>query len=325
MIDFANLQEEFQLYIQDNIFKQEPLELYAPVNYILSLGGKRIRPLLLLISYQLFEEDFEKALPAAMSIEIFHNFSLVHDDIMDAADLRRGQVAVHKKYGLNDAILSGDVMLIYAYQFLAKTENQYLLPRMIQLFNENAIKVCEGQQMDVNFETREDVSIMEYLTMIEYKTAVLLGLAMQLGAVIAGRGEDDQKHLYDFARYLGIAFQLQDDILDTYGDPVKFGKKVGGDIIQNKKTFLYLKTRERADEKDLSLLLELYAENELMDSEKVEQVKELYNKYNVREMAIVLMNDYKDKAFSCLDLVKANRTKKDALKKYAQQIIDREF
>ena len=247
MRSLSQLQELFQKYISDNQFSDTPTELYDPVNYILSLGGKRLRPILLLMAYNLFKTDVEKALPAAFSVEVFHNFSLMHDDIMDKAPLRRGKPAVHIKYNESTGILSGDVMLIYAFKYLMKLEDQNSLLEIIKLFNQIAIDVCEGQQFDMNFENRTEVTIDEYINMIGLKTAALLAGAMKMGALIAGASDKDAQLLYDFGKNVGIAFQLQDDILDTFGDPEKFGKKVGGDIAQNKKTYLALRAMELAN------------------------------------------------------------------------------
>ncbi|MFK8104543.1 MAG: polyprenyl synthetase family protein, partial [Saprospiraceae bacterium] len=222
----AALKQIFDDYIATNEFKQAPVALYEPINYIFSLGGKRLRPLLLLMGYNLFGERVEEALPAAFAIEIFHNFSLLHDDIMDEAPLRRGKPSVHVKYNVNTGILSGDVMLIYAYQYLARLSVLPRYAKIVELFNQLAIDVCEGQQYDMNFEEEEQVALSAYLKMIELKTAALIGGALGMGAVIGGASEKDMEQLMQFGRNIGIAFQIQDDILDTFGDPEKFGKKV---------------------------------------------------------------------------------------------------
>ena len=269
MLKLPDLQETFQKYLKENIFNQTPQELYQPVNYILKLGGKRLRPVILLMSYNLFKETVEKALPAAFAIEIFHNFSLLHDDIMDEAPLRRGQPTVHIKYDVNTGILSGDVMLIYAYQYILQLEDQSNIPALMRIFNKVAIEVCEGQQYDMNFETSQEVKIVDYLKMIELKTSVLLAGAMKMGAVIAGAPEKDANHLYEFGKNIGIAFQLQDDILDTFGDPEKFGKKVGGDIAQNKKTYLLLKAMELAKGSRKQALSDLITQNYIEEATKI--------------------------------------------------------
>jgi len=325
MIPFLDLQEQFDKYVETNVFNNQPSELYAPVNYILSLGGKRLRPILLLMAYNLFEEKVENALPAAMAIEVFHNFSLIHDDIMDEAELRRGQQAVHKKFNTNDAILSGDVMLIYAYKYLSQIKETQYLPEIYNAFNDNAIKVCEGQQMDVNFETRDDVSISEYIKMIEYKTSVLIGVAMQIAALAANQHKIAAQHLYDFGRNMGIAFQIQDDILDAFGDPEKVGKKIGGDIIQNKKTFLYLKTLEKANQEDVTTLTIWFSKKQENESAKVKAVKALFDKYDIKKMALAMMNEYKERAFHCLDQLEINSAKKEYIKKFSLNLVEREY
>src|SRR5690606_4750879 len=228
---------------------QEPAELFDPIHYLLGIGGKRIRPALTLLAAEMFSCDLAKALPSAIAIELFHNFSLMHDDIMDKAPLRRGEATVHEKWGINTAILSGDFILIHAYQYIVQNDAKVLAP-LLTIFNDTAAKVCIGQQLDMNYEQREGVSIVEYIEMIRLKTAVLLGAALQMGATVANAKEKDALALYQCGVNLGIAFQLQDDYLDVYGDSDKFGKRVGGDIAENKKTFLLLKALELADEKD---------------------------------------------------------------------------
>ena len=230
-------------------FKSEPKNLYEPIRYILSLGGKRLRPVLTLMSAEVFDVDCKKALAAATAVEVFHNFSLIHDDIMDDAPLRRGNETVHQKWNINTGILSGDAMLILAYQYFEEYEPS-IFRELAKLFSKTALEVCEGQQYDVDFETRDDVTISEYLKMIEYKTAVLVGAAMKMGAIVAGTSEENANSIYDFGLNLGIAFQLQDDYLDAFGNPETFGKQVGGDIIENKKTYLYLKAVAFSNEKE---------------------------------------------------------------------------
>ena len=240
MLSIEKYQEEFIKYLETYAAFKEPKGLYEPIDYILGLGGKRLRPVLTLMSSDIFNGDYKKALNAALSIELFHNFSLVHDDIMDDAPLRRAEKTVHEKWDINTGILSCDAMLIMAYQLFENYEAE-TFQSLAKLFSKTALKVCEGQQYDVDFETRIDVTIPEYLKMIEYKTAVLVGAAMKMGAIVAHASKDDQNNIYEFGRNLGIAFQLQDDYLDAFGDPKTFGKQVGGDIIENKKTDVYLK------------------------------------------------------------------------------------
>lgn len=260
---------------------KHPSNLYDPLRYFMQLGGKRMRPILTLLGAELFGESREKALNAALAVEVFHNFTLIHDDIMDAAPLRRGKETVHTKWDQNIAILSGDVLFVKAYQLLAKQEATHL-PALLHLFNKTAIEVCEGQQLDMDFESRNDVTIDEYIEMIRLKTSVLLGCALEMGAIIANATEEDRKHLYDFGQHLGIAFQIQDDILDLYADPEKFGKQVGGDVIANKKTLLNLKAIELANDQQKEILKQLSKEEDL--SFKVEKTRELYDLIGARDI-----------------------------------------
>jgi len=236
-------QKGFNDYVETFILPNQPEGLYDPISYMLSLGGKRLRPVLTLMVTDIFNENYKKALDAAMAVEVFHNFTLVHDDIMDAAPLRRGKQTVHEKWDLNTGILSGDAMLILAYQLFENYEG-IMFKSLISLFSKTAIEVCEGQQYDIEFESRTNVTIPEYLKMIEYKTAVLVGASMKMGAIVARVPPKDQDSMYEFGKYLGIAFQLQDDYLDAFGDSETFGKQIGGDIVENKKTYLFLKAME---------------------------------------------------------------------------------
>ena len=324
MLSVEHLQELFLKYLKNELFDQFPVELYEPVNYILQLGGKRLRPVLLLMGANLFSEKVDHALPAALSIEIFHNFSLVHDDIMDKAPLRRGKPAVHIKYGQNAGILSGDVMLILTYQFLNQLPNPKQLPTILNIFNRLAIEVCEGQQYDMNFETQELVEIDAYLKMIELKTAVLIAGGLKIGALIGGAKMEDANELYEFGRNIGIAFQLQDDILDSFGDPKKFGKKLGGDITQNKKTILLLKSMEQAKGQDQIALQEALAQSD-NPTDKIEKVTAIYNKLKVQEQATALMENYLEKAFIHLDRVKVENSRKLFLRNLANQLMMREI
>lgn len=324
MLKLPDLQVIFQKYLKDNIFNQTPQELYQPVNYILKLGGKRLRPVILLMSYNLFEETVEKALPAAFAIEIFHNFSLLHDDIMDEAPLRRGQPTVHMKYDVNTGILSGDVMLIYAYQYILQLDDQSNIPALMRIFNQVAIEVCEGQQYDMNFETSQEVKIEDYLKMIELKTSVLIAGAMKMGAVIAGAPEKDAHHLYEFGKNIGIAFQLQDDILDTFGDPEKFGKKVGGDIAQNKKTYLLLRAMELANGPRKQALSDLITENYIEEAAKIKAITQIYTDLGIREDAEKLKEEYLQKAFEHLNAVEVPDQHKEELNRLANELMGRE-
>ena len=314
----------FDKYLSENAFHQAPQELYEPVNYILNLGGKRLRPLLVLMGTDLFDAPIEKALPAAFAVEVFHNFTLLHDDIMDEAPLRRGKPTVHARYGVNTGILSGDVMLILAYQYLSQIESPDVRLKLMPIFNKMAIEVCEGQQYDMNFERRNDVTIEAYIQMIALKTAVLIAAAFQMGALIGGASEEDSLKLYTFGRNLGIAFQIQDDILDTFGDPEKFGKKVGGDIVQNKKTYLVLKTYQLANEAqhaDLQHLMNTPTENE---NEKIAAVKSIFQAVNVRGHAETLMYDFLKKSFDALESIPLSSARKNSLKDWANDLMIRQ-
>ncbi|MCY7329564.1 MAG: polyprenyl synthetase family protein [Saprospiraceae bacterium] len=320
-----NLLDRIQTFAQHNPFPALPQALYEPCDYILTLGGKRIRPAALLLGYQLFRDDVDRALPAAWAVELFHNFSLMHDDIMDAAPLRRGQPTVHTKWNTTTGILSGDVMLIFAYRHLMRIEPAEVALSLLKTFNRVATEVCEGQQMDIDFETRSDVSIAEYLRMIELKTAVLLGGALEMGALCAQAPTSDAYHLYEFGRLAGIAFQLQDDLLDTYGDPQKFGKQVGGDILQNKKTFLVLKTLETAatgDRQDLEQWLKTGAEN---PTEKVDAVRTLFDRNGIPAMVLAEKQRFQEEAFHHLEAVQVAETRKAALRQMVMDLFVRDF
>lgn len=315
--------QTFEAYRQEHAFEGQPHGLYAPVNYIMDLGGKRLRPILTLMGYELFRPDYGPALPLAYAIEIFHNFSLVHDDIMDAAPLRRGQATVHTKWNLNAAVLSGDVMLIYAYDYLMRLENTTRIVQIVQVFNRVAREVCEGQQMDMDFETRADVSIPEYLKMIELKTSVLIAGALEMAGLAAGAGLDDVQHLYEFGRNVGIAFQLQDDILDTFGEAAEVGKQIGGDIVQNKKTYLILKAQEMGNEKDQQALRSLMNQPTSDAENKIQEVKAILNRLGIRELAQTAKQQFQHQAFahlSALSVPPANRT---ALETLAHALLDR--
>lgn len=315
-------QESFINYLEDFTVDKEPKNLYEPVNYILKLGGKRLRPVLTLMASELFGSDYKEALDAALSIEVFHNFSLVHDDIMDDAPLRRGQETVHEKWNLNTGILSGDAMLILAYQLFENYE-AHVFRALAELFSKTALEVCEGQQYDIDFETRSDVSIAEYLKMIEYKTAVLVGAAMKMGAIIAKASHEDQQGIYDFGRYLGIAFQLQDDYLDAFGDPETFGKQVGGDIIENKKTYLYLKAIAFSNEKDKAILSKWFESQPKNSENKVEEVKQLFIKTGAEAAIKEAVGVYTEKAFSVLETLNIPQDKKVVLKEFGKGLMTR--
>jgi geranylgeranyl diphosphate synthase type II len=320
MNQLEQLRTYYQQYAHKHTFDKTPKGLYEPVDYILSIGGKQLRPLMLLMTCKLFSDNLEKALPAAYAIEIFHNFTLAHDDIMDEAPLRRGKTTIHHKWNTNTGILSGDVMLIYAYEYLRKVDSQ-LLSEVYRIFNAVAIGVCEGQQYDVDFET---VTIPQYIKMIELKTSVLVAGAMQIGALIGGANEQDAYHLGEFGRNIGIAFQLQDDILDTYGDPAKFGKKVGGDIAQNKKTFLVLKSLELADKTTaakLNNLLSIQPEDEI---QKIKEVTAIFDRLDIRTHANQKKEGYRDLAYEHLKKVQISENAKQPLYDFAHFLVQRD-
>ena len=323
MYKISELQQLLDQGINNYPYPFSPKNLYEPVSYLLGLGGKRLRPALVLLATDLFKGNVEKAIKPAMAIEFFHNFSLMHDDIMDKAPLRRGKPTVHAKWNDETAILSGDIMLIEAYKLIAHVDAE-ILPQVIHVFNKVATEVCEGQQMDMNFEIESSVAISEYIEMIKLKTAVLLGGSLQIGAIIAGSTTINQQLINEFGTKLGIAFQLQDDILDVYGDPEKFGKQVGGDIISNKKTFLLIKALELA-KGDLKLELdELLADREIVPEEKVSKVTSIYNSLNIKEIAHKKMMSFANEALECLDKIDIADKRKLILKDFASNLIIRD-
>lgn len=315
-------QKSFVAYLEDFAKDRDPVNLYEPVNYILRLGGKRLRPVLTLMTAEIFGAQAKEALNAALSVEVFHNFSLIHDDIMDDAPLRRGKQTVHEKWDINTGILSGDAMLILAYQ-LFEDYQPTIFQSLAKLFSKTALEVCEGQQYDIDFETRHDVTVPEYLKMIEYKTAVLVGAAMKMGAIVAGASEEDQNLIYDFGRFLGIAFQLQDDYLDAFGNPETFGKQVGGDILENKKTYLYLKTYELVTDDEKSEFLNLMNTSSVSNDEKVEKVKRLFNASGASAATQLAVKDYTEKAFGVLEMLNISEDKKQVLKLFGNQLMNR--
>jgi geranylgeranyl diphosphate synthase type II len=317
--DYQNvISEEFSnLHIN-----KQPKNLYEPITYILSLGGKRIRPVLTLMAADIFDGDYKKAISAAKAVEMFHNFSLVHDDIMDDAPLRRGNETVHEKWNLNTGILSGDAMLILAYQYFEDYEPK-IFQALAKLFSKTALEVCEGQQYDVDFETRDDVTISEYLKMIEYKTAVLLGAAMKMGAIVAQTSEENADLIYNFGLNLGIAFQLQDDYLDAFGNPETFGKQVGGDIIENKKTYLYLKAMEFSNEENKQQLLHLFSIQPQDNTDKIESVKTIFNTSGASKASQDAIANYTEKAFETLEKMHLSDDKKMILKMFGDKLMNR--
>ena len=315
--------QEFVLeYLKSEQRDKEPRNLYEPIAYILGLGGKRIRPVLTLMSAEIFDADYKEALPAALAVEVFHNFSLIHDDIMDDAPLRRGNETVHEKWDVNTGILSGDAMLILAYQYFEQYEPA-IFRDLAKLFSKTPLEVCEGQQWDVDFENREDVTLTEYLKMIQYKTAVLLGAAMKMGAIIAQTSVQNANLIYDFGLHLGIAFQLQDDYLDAYGNPETFGKQVGGDIIENKKTYLYLKAMEFATADQKEQLLHLYSIQPQDNFDKIASVKQLFIETGAAKATQKAIEDYTLKAFDTLAEIAIDSNRKTILKAFGENLMGR--
>lgn len=322
MLSINEYQEQFLIYLENQKIDKEPKNLYKPIEYILQLGGKRMRPVLTLMTADIFDVDYQKALPAAMAVEVFHNFSLVHDDIMDDAPLRRGKTTVHEKWNINTGILSGDAMLILAYQYFEKYEPK-IFRKLAKLFSKTALEVCEGQQYDVDFETRNDVTIPEYLKMIEYKTAVLVAAAMKMGAIIAEASKENSRLIYDFGIHLGLAFQLQDDYLDAFGNPETFGKQIGGDIIENKKTYLYLKAIEFSKPEEKEQLLRLFSVKEDDNTDKITAVKDIFSATGASAATQKAIEEYTFKAFEILEKMNISADKKAILKAFGENLMGR--
>ncbi len=320
--------KDLQLLIDEAVtqidYPAYPSELYEPIKYILQMGGKRMRPALLLMACDLFGGDVQKALAPALAIEVFHNFTLMHDDIMDNAPLRRGKTTVHELWDKNAAILSGDVMLIEGYKLMMQVEDR-LLRVILDIFNKTAVGVCEGQQLDMDFEVRNDVKIDEYIYMIRLKTAVVLGGALKIGSILGGADMKDAELISEFGENLGLAFQLQDDILDIYGSPEKFGKQVGGDIISNKKTYLLIKALELADAGQTAELNNWIALKQFDNQEKVTAITAIYNTLQVRQYAETTMHAYADKAFEALEKINLPEENKQYLRDFADGLMVREY
>ncbi|QAA82501.1 polyprenyl synthetase family protein [Aequorivita sp. H23M31] len=315
--------EALTVRLRSAVSKKEPKQLYEPIQYILSLGGKRIRPALTLMVCEFFGTEFKKAIPAALAVELFHNFSLMHDDIMDQAPLRRGKTSVHEKWDVNTAILSGDAMLILAYRYFEDYEPR-IFQELAKLFSETALQVCEGQQFDMDFETREDVQVVEYIQMIEQKTAVLLGAAMKMGAIVADASEEDKEIMYQFGKNLGIAFQLQDDYLDVFGNPETFGKQVGGDIIANKKTFLYLIAEKKGSKAQTKELAHLFTINPVEPKGKIDTVTKIFRDSKADEASRMEIEKFSKKAYALLDKVNIPEDKKELLRKFGENLMQRD-
>lgn len=326
MNKISEYQKLIEQALKDKHYGANPKELYEPIRYIMSLGGKRLRPVLVCLGCDFFGEPFEKAMHAALAVEIFHNFTLVHDDLMDNAPLRRNQQTVHEKWNGNTAILAGDAMVVTAYQELNKLDVKYL-PLLISVFSQTALQVCEGQQLDMNYEKVQKVSIQQYLKMIELKTAVLVGASLKMGAIIGNAREEDANSLYEFGKHIGIAFQLQDDILDVYADEKKFGKQKGGDIIANKKTYLLLKAIEMAEgNRYMKEELHQWINAPSFDAaEKVEAVTNIYNFLNIKELARNEMKKHYDTALGCLNNIPVSEQKKQVFIDFADSLMVREM
>lgn len=322
MKGYEELFSYFEKNLKQQAFDNEPNELYAPIQYTLALGGKRIRPVLTLMACELFGGQIEKALPQAIAIELFHNFTLIHDDIMDDAPLRRGKETVFKKWNNNIAILSGDTLFALAYQYVQKTDTE-ILPVTLSVFNKTAIEVCEGQQFDLNFETENDLTVAQYAEMIRLKTAVLFGASLKIGALIGGADTEDADNLYQFGLNIGLGFQLKDDLLDTFGDEKIFGKKTGVDIISNKKTFLYLKALEIADDETKKKLLNFF-NSDTNNEVKFREVKAIFTKLKIDQLALEQIDEYCSIGKDSLAKVNLATAKKENLLAIAHRMIDRE-
>lgn len=316
------LLKQYEANFSKNNFNTSPTNLYKPVEHIMQMKGKKIRPLLVLMSCDMFGGDVQQAMSPAFAMEVFHNFTLVHDDIMDKADIRRGQPTVHKVFGTNAAILAGDVMLAYAYKYLTSVEG-VKIPALLDIFNKTAIEIFEGQQMDVDFETRADVSLHEYLKMVEYKTSVLLACCMQIGAIVAGASADEQKKAYDFGLYLGLSFQIKDDLLDAFGEGEKVGKKIGGDILLNKKTYLLISTMQLASPMQREQLNQLLAETD--EQKKISGIQELMKATGGYEQSNQKAEQLFDAAIEALGSISIDLSAKQMLTAVAQKINSRDY
>ena len=321
MLNAEKLLNQVENYLAQMEMPAEPELLYTPITYSMAGGGKRLRPVLLLLSYGLFADDYQRALPAAAAVEVFHNFTLLHDDIMDNALLRRGKPSVFAKWGKNVAILSGDAMMIAAYQLLGRTQTADLQP-ILSAFSQTAIEVCEGQQYDMDFETKQKVSVVEYMHMIELKTSVLLAGAAVIGAMLAGASEEDCKALRRFAIELGLAFQLQDDLLDSYGDE-RLGKAIGGDILEGKKTYLMITAMSHANEEQRAVLRDTHLDKMLSDEEKIARVKAVYDALDVPHLTEQQIAVRFERALAQLDTLNAEPSRVEPLREYAKSLMGR--
>lgn len=317
--EIQHLVNEFIAHIPN---ERSPKSLYEPIEYVLSAGGKRIRPVLLLMSYNLYKDDIEAAMWTASGLETYHNYTLLHDDLMDKADMRRGRLTVHNKWNENTAILSGDSMLVLAYERIAKCDNSKLRA-VLDCFTKTALEIGEGQQYDMDFETRNDVSEDEYIEMIRLKTSVLLACAMKIGAILADADDEDQENLYRFGENIGLAFQLQDDYLDVYGDEKTFGKNIGGDICNNKKTYMLINACSMATGEDKRELTSWLSAKDFDKTEKIKAITDIYNKLGIDKLALRKIESYFEIAQKYLSLIKVDNERKAEIHKYAQKMMHR--
>lgn len=319
------LLQQIHEYIGNLSYMREPMGLYDPIEYVLGLGGKRLRPVLMLLAYNLYKEDVTRIFSQAAGIETYHNFTLLHDDLMDKADMRRNKPTVHKKWDENTAILSGDAMLILAYQFMMKECSLECVERVMEVFGRTALEVCEGQQWDMEFEHRLDVTVDEYIEMIRLKTSVLLAAALKIGAILGGAPEKDAQLLYDFGIKMGLAFQLQDDYLDVYGNPAVFGKKIGGDILCNKKTYMLITALEQAKGENREELLRWLNAAEFVPEEKIAAVTAIYNKVEIAGYCDAQIEKYYQEGLQLLNEVDVDDARKENLRIFVHHLMERKL
>ena len=319
----AELLQEINAYIEQLPYERQPMSLYEPIRYVLSIGGKRIRPVLMLLAYNLYKEDTERILPSACALETYHNYTLLHDDLMDHAPMRRGHQTVHERWDANTAILSGDTMLVLAYERMAQCVPEYF-QEVLRLFTETALEIGEGQLYDIEFETRDDVTEEEYIEMIRLKTSVLLACAMKMGAIQAGASAEDAVNLYRFGEQIGLAFQLQDDYLDVYGDAATFGKRIGGDILSNKKTYMLINAYNKANTAQRAELDSWIQRKDFNEQDKIAAVTRLYNEIGIDKMALDKIAYYFEQSKKYLAAVQVDESRKQELKAYAAKMMHRE-
>ena len=320
---FAALLDKVNAHIETLDYAHEPMNLYEPVKYILSLGGKRIRPAMMLMAYNMYRDDVERILDPALALEIYHNFTLLHDDLMDNADVRRGKATVHKRWDANTAILSGDVMLSLADVYMSRVDDAFFR-EVMSTFHKTSIEIAEGQQYDMDFETRSDVTEAEYIEMIRLKTSVLLACALKIGAVLGGASKEDAQHLYRLGECIGLAFQLRDDYLDVYGDPKVFGKKIGGDILCNKKTYLYINALRLADKEQRAVLDYWASATDIKPEEKIAAVTEIYNKVGLPELSRAIEEHYYALAKAELEMLSVPEEQKSVLRQFMAMLMERD-